>query len=163
MSGELGHTCLHCSVWVLFTGDATTILGMYALAQSSCMKRLFDLSRLSVCLYMCMYVCMCVGTYVCMFVSMYVCVYVIMYVCVYVCMNVLRMYVCVYVITYVCVYVCICVCMCMHVCRLGILRLPRKDFHEISRLKFLIKFATIPILINIAQKTKNVYEDLHSL
>ena len=42
----------------------------------------------------------------------------------------------------------------MHVCRLGILRLPRKDFHEISRLKILVKFADIPILINIGQKKK---------
>ena len=96
---------------------------------------------------------------------MYVCVYVCLYVCVY-----LRMYVCKYVSMYVCVCVCmyvrmsVCMYVCMPVCRLRILRLPRKDFHEISRLKFLLKFVNIPILINIGQKkTNTVYEDLHSL
>jgi len=93
---------------------------MYALAQSSWIKRLLDLSRLSVCPYMCM-----------------------------------RVYVCVYVSVYIFMYVYMCLCICVFVCRLGILRLPRKDFHEISLLKFLLKFANIPILINVGQKNKH--------
>ena len=62
---------------------------------------------------------------------------------------------------YVCVYVCMYVC--MHLCRLGILRLRRKNFHDISRLMFLLKFADIPILFNMGQKTDSLYEDLHNL
>jgi len=51
-----------------------------------------------------------------------------------------------------CIYVlCMYVCM-MYVCRLGIIRLPRKCFREISRLKFLLKFVDIAILVNLGKK-----------
>ena len=82
-----------------FLGDFTSPSFLISLWQ--CSYYIVTLSR--VCMCVCVCVCMCVCVCVCMCVCVCVCICV----CVCVCMCV-----CVYVCICVCVYVCVCVCVC---------------------------------------------------